>query len=80
VRGLILRAGVRMVVPGLAVGLIGALALGRVIAAQLYGVSTTDPAVLAVASASLVLVALLACLVPTRRASRIAPMEALRDE
>jgi putative ABC transport system permease protein len=80
VQGLILRAGVRMVVPGLAVGLIGALALGRVIAAQLYGVSTTDPAVLAVASASLVLVALLACLVPTRRASRIAPMEALRDE
>jgi putative ABC transport system permease protein len=80
VQRLMLRAGVRMVVPGLVVGVLGALALGRVIATQLYGVSATDPWLLAMAMGSLVLVALLACLVPTRRASRIAPMEALRDE
>jgi ABC-type antimicrobial peptide transport system permease subunit len=69
-----------MIVPGIAAGLLGALALGRVIAAQLYGVGAADPLVLASVVAGLSLVALAACAIPTLRAARIAPMEALRDE
>ena len=80
VRRLMFAAGARMVVPGLAVGVLGALALGRLISAQLYGVSATDPLILASVVGLLTAVALLACLIPTRRAVRIAPMEALRHE
>lgn len=77
---LMLGAGLRMIVPGIVIGVLGALALGRVIAAQLYGVGAADPFVLASVAALLVMVALAACAIPTLRAARIAPMEALRDE
>ncbi len=77
---LILGTGLRMIVPGIAIGLLGAFALGRVIAAQLYGVGAADPVVLASVSVVLVLIALAACAIPTLRAARIAPLEALRDE
>ena len=80
IHALILGAGVRMIAPGLVVGALGALALGRVIAAQLYGVGAADPFVLASVTAVLVLVALAACAIPTVRAARVSPMEALRDE
>ncbi len=69
-----------MIVPGLVIGILGALALGRVIASQLYGVGGADPLVLACVTTVLLLVALAACAIPTLRAARIAPMEALRDE
>ncbi len=72
--------GLRMIVPGTVIGIIGALALGRVIAAQLYGVSATNPFLLASVAALLIAVALAACAIPTLRAARIPPMEALRDE
>lgn len=77
---LMLGAGLRMVVPGLLVGAAGALALGRMIASQLYDVSPTDPRVLGVVAALLGLVAIAACAIPTWRAARVSPLEALRDE
>lgn len=80
IHALMLRSGLGMIVPGLAAGLAGALALGHLIASQLYGVGAADPGVLAAVAALLALVALAACLVPSWRALRVAPMEALRDE
>jgi len=77
---LVLGAGLRMIVPGVVAGVLGALALGRLLAAQLYGVGSADPGVLAVVVAVLGLVALAACLIPARRAARVAPMEALRRD
>jgi predicted permease len=77
---LVLGAGLRMLLPGIALGLLGALALGRVIASQLYGVGGADPLVLGAVVAVLSLVALAACALPTVRATRVAPIEALRDE
>ena len=80
IQRLMLGAGLRMIAPGLAVGLIGALVLGHVIASQLYKVDTADPLMLAGVTILLALIAFAACAIPTLRASRIAPMEALRDE
>jgi ABC-type antimicrobial peptide transport system permease subunit len=68
------------VVIGLVVGLGAALALGRLIAAQLYQVSAHNPVLLGVTAAVLALAALLACLFPARRASLLNPVEALRVE
>jgi putative ABC transport system permease protein len=75
----VLADGLRMIVPGIALGLLGALALGRLIATQLYGVGAADPRVLGAVAAVLVAVALAACAIPMRRAARVPPMEALRD-
>ncbi len=72
--------GLRMIVPGIVIGLFGAVALGRVIASQLYGVGAADPVVLASVVVLLIVVAIAACAIPTRRATRISPVEALRDE
>lgn len=77
---LMLRSGLAMIVPGIAIGLLGALALGHLIASQLYGIGEADPRVLGSVIALLALVALAACLIPSWRALRVAPMEALRDE
>ena len=80
IHALMLRSGLAMIVPGFMAGLAGALALGHLIASQLYGVGSTDPRVLATVVIVLALVALAACLVPSWRALRVPPMEALRDE
>lgn len=77
---LTLGAGLRMIVPGLVLGLAGALALGRVLSAQLYGVGGADPFVLVATLALLAVVGLAACAVPSLRAARVSPLEALRDE
>ncbi|MEP6881978.1 MAG: FtsX-like permease family protein, partial [Dokdonella sp.] len=77
---LMLGTGLRMIVPGIVIGIMGSLALGRVIAAQLYGVNAANPFVLASVAALLFAVALIACAIPTLRAARIPPMEALRNE
>ena len=77
---LVLRQGSVLVVIGLAAGLAGYLALSQVIAQLLYGVAATDPVTLALAPLILALVALVACLIPARRATRVDPIVALRAE
>jgi predicted permease len=72
--------GLRPTVIGFAIGLAGALALGRVVASMMFGVKATDPATFVVVSALLAVVALAACVIPAWRAARVDPMTALRDE
>ncbi len=80
IHAMMLKSGLRMVVPGLLAGLAGALAIGQLIGSQLYGVGSADPRVLAGVVAVLGLVALAACLIPSWRALRVAPMDALRND
>jgi putative ABC transport system permease protein len=77
---LILFEGIRPVLIGVAVGLTGALALGRVVASLIYGVKPSDPATFFAVSALLAAVALLASVVPAYRATQVDPMKTLRDE
>ena len=77
---LVVRQGMTMTVIGLALGLIGAYFLSRLIVGLLYGVSATDPLTFAGVSIVLLAVALLACLIPARRATRVNPLVALRTE
>ena len=70
----------KVVAGGLAVGVIAAFGLTRFIANRLYGISPADPLVLAIVSILLVLIALLACWLPARRAACLDPMESLRYE
>jgi putative ABC transport system permease protein len=77
---LIVGQGMRFVSLGVAVGLAGALALTRLIAHLLFDVSATDPLTFAAVAALLIAVALLAALVPARRATKVDPMIALRCE
>jgi putative ABC transport system permease protein len=72
--------GMRLVVIGLAVGLLGAVALTRFVRTMLFGVSPADPLTFGAISAALAAVALLACYIPARRATRVDPLVALRDE
>jgi putative ABC transport system permease protein len=78
--GMVLRQGLIMAVAGIGLGLLGALALTRLLTAQLFGVSPTDPAVLAAMAVTLAAVSLIACLIPAVRATRVDPMVALRSE
>ena len=80
VLGMVLGSGLRLATLGLGSGLLLALWLTRRIAADLYGITTSDPLTLAGASAVLLAVAALATLVPARRATRIDPIQALRGE
>ena len=77
---LIVNQGMRPVIFGLVVGLIAALALGRLIASQLYQTSAHNPLLLAATMSILGLAALLACVFPARRASLVNPIEALRTQ
>ena len=74
---MILRQGLVLVGVRLAFGVVGALALSRVLGSLLYGVGLHDPLVLGTVAAVLLVTGVLACAVPALRASRIAPVEAL---
>jgi putative ABC transport system permease protein len=77
---LVLGHGLLLALGGIAVGAAGALALTRLISGLLFGVSAADPAVYGLVALLLAAVALVACLVPARRATKVDPMVALRYE
>ncbi|HEY0779086.1 MAG TPA: FtsX-like permease family protein, partial [Gemmatirosa sp.] len=77
---LVLGQGLRTVAAGGAAGALGAVAVGRLLRARLYGVGPLDPVSLAVTAAVLIGAALLAAWLPARRAARVDPMQALRAE
>ena len=80
VRRLVLRQGVKLALLGVALGLVGALALGRVLWSLLYQVSAADPVTFTSVSALAIAVAALACYLPARRATAVDPANALRSE
>jgi putative ABC transport system permease protein len=80
VLSLYLKSGMRLAGLGSAIGLVAALALARLMASMLYGVSAADPVTIATVAIVLLSVALLACYIPARRATKVDPMVALRFE
>ena len=77
---LVLSGSMRWVLAGLALGIAGSLGLTRLLRDLLYGVRPTDPLVLGAVSLLLSSVALVACYIPARRATKVDPMAALRCE
>jgi putative ABC transport system permease protein len=75
---LVLRDGARLTLVGIAIGIIAALALTRLMASLLFEVAPTDPATFAAVAILLEIVAFAACYIPARRATRVDPMVALR--
>ena len=78
--GLVLRQGAGLTAAGIALGLLGALALTRVMESLLYGVSARDPLTYGALAAVFATVALIATWVPAQRASRVDPITAIRNE
>ena len=78
--GLVLSQGLGIAGAGIVVGVIGAFGLSRLTASLLYGVSPSDPVTYVAVAGVIALVAVAACVVPTRRATRVDPLEAIRTE
>jgi ABC-type antimicrobial peptide transport system permease subunit len=75
--GLVLREGLSMAIAGVALGALGCLAFGRLVASQLYGVNPSDPWVMLLTTLTLCAVAALACIIPARRAAHVDVMRTL---
>lgn len=80
ISAMVLLQGARLAGLGVAIGLVAAFGVSRLIASFLFGVGAADPLTFAVVTILLMVVALLACYMPARRAARVDPMIALRYE
>jgi ABC-type antimicrobial peptide transport system permease subunit len=80
VLGMVIRMGLKLVVIGVGAGLVVSVALGRILATQLWGVSPYDPWTLTCVPIVLLITGFLACWFPARRAARVDPLVALRYE
>jgi ABC-type antimicrobial peptide transport system permease subunit len=77
---MVVRQGMTLAVLGVVLGIVGSLALGRVLPDVLYGVEPADPMTFGAVIALVALVSLAACIVPARRAAAVDPAESLRSE
>jgi len=77
---MVLRRGMVLAVAGVMIGLTASFALARAISGLLFGVQPTDPATLVAITLLLLVVALVSCLIPARRATKVDPLDALRHE
>ncbi len=80
VQWMVIQQGLRTAVIGLAVGLVAALAVTRLLSSQLFGVAATHPVAYGAIAVFVLFISLLACWLPARRASRIDPLVALRKD
>ena len=78
-RGVVAR-GLRLELPGILLGLAGAWAVGRLLQSSLFGISSSDATTYICSACVFLLMALLACVIPARRAAKVDPMVALRCE
>jgi putative ABC transport system permease protein len=77
---MVLREGLLLLVVGFGVGLAGAFGIRRIMETQLYGIGAMDPTVISVVALLLGAVAMMACMLPARKAARIDPLVALNEQ
>jgi putative ABC transport system permease protein len=80
VLGMVIRQGITLALIGVAIGVVAALGVTRLVTSMIYGVTPYDPVTFVTVAILLVLVAAIACYIPARRAMRVDPMIALRYE